>query len=265
MLDARRPSRAPRAADRRTASCRSRTDPHGTPAAVEPLDPVLPRLRAQPVREQRLQLVVSRHALPVGREALVQRELRDARRTCATDRRCRPPARSRRPTPRTSRTARCVGCRLPMRAGADAGGEVDCRPDSVSSAATESSIAMSTCWPRPVRSRANSANAIALRREHAGDDVGDRHAEPERRAVGGAGDAHQAAFGLHHRVVARLAAAAVRSGRSRRSSSRPAADASSRASRSRARASPACPAGSSRRARRSARSGGRGSRAPRAA
>ena len=37
-----------------------------------------------------------------------------------------------------------------------------------------------------------------------GDDVGDRDAEPERRAIGVAGDAHQPALGLHHRVVSRL-------------------------------------------------------------
>ena len=41
-------------------------------------------------------------------------------------------------------------------------------------------------------------------REHAGRDVGDRDAEPEGRTVGRAGDAHQAALGLHHRVVTGL-------------------------------------------------------------
>jgi len=44
----------------------------------------------------------------------------------------------------------------------------------------------------------------AVRGEHARHDVGNRHAEPERRAVGRARDAHQAALGLHHGVVARL-------------------------------------------------------------
>ena len=47
----------------------------------------------------------------------------------------------------------------------------------------------------------------ALRREHARDDVGDRDAEPHRGPVGGAGDAHQPALGLNHRVVAGLAGA----------------------------------------------------------
>ena len=42
----------------------------------------------------------------------------------------------------------------------------------------------------------------ALRREHARDDVDDGDAQAIRRAVGGTGDAHQAALGLHHRVVA---------------------------------------------------------------
>ena len=65
---------------------------------------------------------------------------------------------------------------------------------------------MSTRWPRPVRVAREQRQRDPLRREHAGDDVGDGDAEPERRAVGGAGDAHQPALGLHHRVVARLVA-----------------------------------------------------------
>ena len=51
---------------------------------------------------------------------------------------------------------------------------------------------MSTCWPRPVRVAREERHRDALRREHAGDDVGDGDAEAERRTVGGAGDAHQA-------------------------------------------------------------------------
>ena len=50
--------------------------------------------------------------------------------------------------------------------------------------------------------RANSAASTPCAANRPGRDVGDRDAEPERRAVLGAGDAHQAAFGLHHRVVA---------------------------------------------------------------
>ena len=74
-----------------------------------------------------------------------------------------------------------------------------------------------------------------------GHDVGDRDAEPERRSIGRAGDAHQAAFGLHDGVVSRLLRIAARCGRNRRSSSRRGADAWLRARRSRARAGSSVP------------------------
>ena len=41
----------------------------------------------------------------------------------------------------------------------------------------------------------------ALRREHAGDDIANRHAETEGGAVGRSRNTHQPAFGLNHRVV----------------------------------------------------------------
>ena len=84
---------------------------------------------------------------------------------------------------------------------------------------------MSTRWPRPVVSRAISAASTPCAANMPVDDVGDRDAEPIRRAVRSAGDAHQAAFGLHHGVVARFVASRSRSGRILRSSSRPGADA----------------------------------------
>ena len=60
----------------------------------------------------------------------------------------------------------------------------------------------------------------ALEREHARGNVRDGHAQPHRRTVGRAGDAHESAFGLNHRVVARLRRAAAPSDRSRRSTRR---------------------------------------------
>ena len=42
----------------------------------------------------------------------------------------------------------------------------------------------------------------SLHGEHAAYDVGDRHAEPVGRTIGGSGDAHQTAFCLDDRIVA---------------------------------------------------------------
>ena len=64
----------------------------------------------------------------------------------------------------------------------------------------------STTWPSPVRSRANSAASTPCAANIP--ETMSTMATPSRygRPVGGAGDAHQAAFGLHHRVVAGLVA-----------------------------------------------------------
>ena len=43
-----------------------------------------------------------------------------------------------------------------------------------------------------------------MRGQHAGHQIGDRDADPKRRTVRIASDAHQAALGLHDRVVAGL-------------------------------------------------------------
>ena len=44
----------------------------------------------------------------------------------------------------------------------------------------------------------------ALSGQQAGDQIRDGDADAERRTIGRAGHAHEAAFRLHHRVVARL-------------------------------------------------------------
>ncbi len=61
---------------------------------------------------------------------------------------------------------------------------------------------MSTRWPLAGPLAREERGHHALRREHAGHDVRDGHAQPIGRAVAVAGDAHQAAFSLNHRVVA---------------------------------------------------------------
>ena len=112
----------------------------------------------------------------------------------------------------------------------------------MSSAATESSIAMSTACPRPVRSRASSASGDALRREHAADTMS-AMATPRRNGGPSAAPVMliRPPSRLHDGVVAGFAA--PRAGLAEAGDRavdqprmlRP------RATRSRARASPACP------------------------
>ena len=61
---------------------------------------------------------------------------------------------------------------------------------------------MSTSWPCPVRCAGQERQQHPLRGERAGDDIANRDAEAIRWAISRAGDAHQAALGLNHRVVA---------------------------------------------------------------
>ena len=74
----------------------------------------------------------------------------------------------------------------------------------MSSAATESSIDDVHVLPLAGRVPREQRQQDPLGGEHPRDDVHDGDAEPVRRPVGGAGDAHEPALALEHRVVARL-------------------------------------------------------------
>ena len=105
---------------------------------------------------------------------------------------------------RTSRRGRSSGGGCPC-AAAPCRSRNRCRPGSVRSATTESSIAMSTNCPRPVRSRASSASVMPCAANMPL--TMSAMATPRRNCWSSriAGDAHQAAFSLHHSIIASLA------------------------------------------------------------
>ena len=171
---------------------------------AEPIDPVLPRLLPQSIRDDRPQVVVSGYALAIGREARIlvepghRAELvplivgADREHELAVGRRERFVGHDARMA--VAQAARDASAREKI-AGLireQRHHRVEHRDVHVLPAAGS--------FTREQRHRG------AVRGKHTRHDVGNRHAEAERRTLRGSRDAHQAALALHHGVVSRLMA-----------------------------------------------------------
>ena len=76
------------------------------------------------------------------------------------------------------------------------------------------------CWPAPVVERWCSAARMPIERKQPGAEIGERHADLDRRAVGVAGHRHQAGQALRDQIEAALRRPRARSVRAPRSTRR---------------------------------------------